>query len=675
MAYPRTTVEVDNSGWTSLPSASKVTFSARLNEPGDCSMSVPLARTTDVPLVVLNRRALVKVDGAARHAGRIKPQSREIITKAGASRWFTFNAPGMLSEWGDATVLPPFGPDVTPSTSQRVFNWACPEIDDATWGTDWTDVAAITGIDGRPWANPDALSRRIWAASGDKVYARRRLSVTAGRIYPFFTASSGWHRQWVGGVAPVEGEKSPMPSDEFSRRSVPKFSATGDVVFGIESERLDGSTTPWLNGVVYELTSVVSGELTTSTFLSHTGLIPSTPDHDPWKVSTTPTGPTPGRIIRALLEEAQALSLLTGWTLDFDDDVDSNGNAWDAVTEVVLDVGMTLLDALTRMAETEIDVAAPSDGTRVLSAYRWRERGDFHTSPATPPKLCGERFGTVSGRNGNIVELSHEFQDAPPTKLHVVWERGSFITGTGSVMRSVAVPAKSKEGAQAIADRIIDGGDGDAVAQSVVVAVQPRNSDDTPFTHFDIGDAVACPDETGTLQSYRVQAITVETTNAAAPRYSLELSTPLAESAQRAARWLHRLDPSGLNGLTAASSTPTDLGSGITAGRLSQIRTVAFNLTGLVEVSESDPWPAQQRVRMYAFSSTLTTAGTTDTVIAIKRNGTSVHTVTFPATYTEHDGFMGGIYLVKGDVLTAAVTTAGTDAEGLVIECFATEAI
>ena len=36
---------------------------------------------------------------------------------------------------------------------------------------------------------------------------------------------------------------------------------------------------------------------------------------------------------------------------------------------------------------------------------------------------------------------------------------------------------------------------------------------------------------------------------------------------------------------------------------------------------------------------------------------------------------MGDIYLTKGDVLTLEGTVAGTGADGLVFECFATEAV
>lgn len=671
---PRITSDVDASGWTDVDSATGRTWSTRLNEPGEGELKVPVADATSAAKIVLNRPARFSIDGTPRFAGRIKPQHRDIITRGGSPRWLEAKVPGILSEWADAPVLAAFGPAVAPTSSTRTFNWACNEIDDSTWGSGWDTVAAVIGSDGRPWTFPDPVALRIWKTGATTLYARRRLSVTAGDITPIYGATAGPAQYWVGGIKVMDGETAPMPSDEFARRVAPQWASTGDAVYGITSTELDGEA--WIAAAIYGITDILTDEINTSTFLSHTGLVAGPLTPDPWKVSATPVGPTPGRIIRALLVEAQALGLLTGWTLDFDDDDDSNGNAWDTVTEISFAVGSTLLEALMHLAELEIDFSAPVDGTRVLSAYRWRERGTFHTSPGTRPKLSGERYGTISGRLGNISELSHEYQDAPPTRLHVRWAEGTFFLGSGNVMRSVDLSRYSSvEAATAAAQRIIDGGDSDAVGTSVVVAVQPRNGDDQPFVHYDIGDAVDCPDETGGIQTYRCVGITVESTSSANPRYAVELAEPLSEVSSRAWRWLNRVQPGGMGGLVEASSSTGDLISGVITGKLSEIRTIAFNLSGDVVVSESDPWPAGQRVRMYRFSAALTTAGSTDTVIEIRRNGTAVHTITFPSTYTEHDGFMGGIYLVKGDVLTAAVTTAGTGAEGLVVECFATEAI
>lgn len=670
------TFEVDDAGFTSVSSATSLTFSTRLNEAGEARVSVPASQSTDATRVMTsNRRGLVKVGGTSRFAGRAKPQTRNFITRDGAARWVEASYPGIVSEWADATVLEPFGPATVPTASTRVFNWASNEIDDDTWGSAFTIVAGVIGIDGRPWAFPDPLASRIWTASGSdlRVYCRRRLSVTAGTVTPFFTASRGWHRQWIGGVAVLEGEQPPMPSDEFARRSVPRWAASGTGVFAVESEKLF-SDTPWLSAAVYGLASATTGELNTSTFLSHTGLTPGPGPQDPWKISATPTGPTPGRIIRALLEEAQAQGLLTEWTLNFSDSVDSAGNVWDPVVEVSFPVGLDLYSALVQLAETDIDFAAPEDGSRVLSAWRWRERGGFH-SGGYETTLSGERFGTASGRVGNLAELDFVYQEAAPTKLHVRWERGSFITGSGSVMRSVQLQSSTLAAAEADAAAIIAGGDSEAVGTSVVASVVPRNGDDVPLVDFGIGDGVRCPDETGTLTTYRCVGVTVEAARNAEARYVVELSSPLAERASNAARWLARVQPGGLGGISPVSGTASDLGSGIPSGVLSEIHAVTANMPGAVVLDTSDPWPASQRVRLYRFATALATAGSTSTMVKVAVNGADVHTVVIPASYTEHDGFMGDIYLTKGDVLTLEVTAAGTGAEGLVVECFATEAI
>lgn len=79
--------------------------------------------------------------------------------------------------------------------------------------------------------------------------------------------------------------------------------------------------------------------------------------------------PTPGRILRALLEEAQARGALTGWTLSCTDAADSAGQAWPVNQAFTFRVGQNLADVLRQMADTSIEYRAQPAGLR-LDVYR-----------------------------------------------------------------------------------------------------------------------------------------------------------------------------------------------------------------------------------------------------------------------------------------------------------------
>jgi len=58
------------------------------------------------------------------------------------------------------------------------------------------------------------------------------------------------------------------------------------------------------------------------------------------------------------LDEAQARGELTGWTLDFDDTIDTDGNTWQVVPEFSCRVGDSLYQVLDKLSGSWIDVAA-----------------------------------------------------------------------------------------------------------------------------------------------------------------------------------------------------------------------------------------------------------------------------------------------------------------------------
>jgi LysM domain len=89
----------------------------------------------------------------------------------------------------------------------------------------------------------------------------------------------------------------------------------------------------------------------------------------------SPPGMTVGRVVRVLLEEAQRRGALEGVTLDFTDEVDSDGKSWDPVSDIVTKVGTDYLTFLAKeLAETYADFWM-HPAQRRLSAWRKGTRG------------------------------------------------------------------------------------------------------------------------------------------------------------------------------------------------------------------------------------------------------------------------------------------------------------
>lgn len=81
-------------------------------------------------------------------------------------------------------------------------------------------------------------------------------------------------------------------------------------------------------------------------------------------------GMTPGRFIRVLLEESQRRGGMVPWTLAFNDNVDSNGVAWDVVEDFSTKVGTDYMTVLAKeIVPTYVDLYAPPSAFS-LYAYR-----------------------------------------------------------------------------------------------------------------------------------------------------------------------------------------------------------------------------------------------------------------------------------------------------------------
>ena len=321
------------------------------------------------------------------------------------------------------------------------------------------------------------------------------------------------------------------PPDEFARRSVPRWAASGTAVFAVESEKLL-SDTPWPPQRSWagfrDDRRVGTPRRSSLTRGSPSALVRRTrgrsphPDRADTGSDHPSTRRSPGAkpSPRTLNQRQRRFRRQTR----------------DPCRRGVVPVGSDLYSALVQLAETDIDFAAPDDGTSALHG------GGANVADSTPggyaTTLSGERFRTASVR----------------------WETSLSSTGTRRRRRRSCTSA----GVGEFHHRV---GVGDALVQlqsSTLAAAEAGRRGDhrrgdlrrsgRRWSHPSSAQrATTCPSSTsgsvtasaaltraGTLTTYRCVGVTVEAAGNAEARYVVELSSPLAERAANAARWLAR---------------------------------------------------------------------------------------------------------------------------------------
>lgn len=677
---PRLTVDLrdeDNDVAIVSPlTATEIEVTERLNQAAGGRFRLPIAVPADIAEVIDGRVARFLVDGSPVAAGIVKRSTQDALTASGAARYLSVEAPGVVAEWADAPVVPPPNTDRFGSITQRIFDWSCPEVDDTV--APWTNAttAGPVRVDRMPRAFPSASALRVWSGSASKLYVRITRTDNADKIHATYFSGSGIIRQRIQGVPIQTCGSATDPADRSTWRAVPKTNVDVPVVWGWEVDSA-GADDPYFGAVGWKWDGGVGGTLEDAIDWE-TGSVTV-------RVSTVAQGPTPGRIIRALLDDAQAAGFLAGWSLDFDDDEDSAGNPWPHVSEVVLTVGDSCLSALERLAEAWIDFAVDPT-TKTLSAWRWRERGNFHTSPGSRPVLWGARWGSGSG-TPNIAELTYERAPEVPEAIFVRSRIQQRIVGTGNKaayldLFSVLDDAAAEQVAQAKIDDGIERG-----GTTVVAQVQPTGDGDVPWVDFGVGDAVDAPDRDGVMTTYRCVGITARGTEGGSLRYTVELGAPLYERASSARRWLQTADPGMLGGqaVSAGGTNPgveesNYLGAGIPTGRLEERIIGPYDqISTLVETGFSKPWPMTQPTRIYRWVATLTYdddnpgPSTSDTIIRVWRDGVHV------ASFTLDDGagelFEGDMYVRCGgaEIVQVEVYQAGAGAANLAVSLYGTD--
>lgn len=385
-------------------------------------------------------------------------------------------------------------------------------------------------------------------------------------------------------------------------------------------------------------------------------------DHT-WRAmyATSLPGFTYGQVLRILFEEA---GLDSDWTLGFTDTLDSDGNLWPVQTEITVTVGRTLLEVLREMGDTDIDwQVAP--GSLTLRAWSRGGRGSTRsvtlqqtTSPGTSDFLALSHTGKRTRLNKALVRYAGghtEKTDSGSVGSHGV--RGGYL-------ELGAVQSASK--AQAVADALMD--NRDQPAYSTAATLHPRGDGTTPYRAFEVGDFVTCPDETDTPALMRVMSIALTEDDEGVLDWPVQFRDQQLELEERHQVWLRRMADGALLGGARVSSragTPPAAEVEVTGLRVAEF---SYDNSALT-VSSSPKRAAEVSGNIVEVQGTLTTAGSTSTVVAVALNGSTIATLTFAAGVDETETAVS-VLPVKANVdkLQVSITTAGTGAEGLDVQ-------
>lgn len=95
--------------------------------------------------------------------------------------------------------------------------------------------------------------------------------------------------------------------------------------------------------------------------------------------------------------------------------------------------------------------------------------------------------------------------------------------------------------------------------------------------------------------------------------------------------------------------------------------TAKWSLPGPLSTSESGYEMAPRGGRLLRVWGTLGTPGNSNTVVALRKNGSTFGTLTFPPLATFAEAFTSVEFSPRGDLASVAITSVGTNATGLAV--------
>lgn len=381
-----------------------------LNDASLTTLRIPVMATDDRAACTRDRLCRIKINEVPVHTFSIGPRTQDsIATNRSAGEVLTVSGSSYLAhQWSQVRIDTPFASG-QPRIDTLNWDWGHETLDNVGY-TD-SDVTPV-GNDGATYGGglpivaplgwPDPFSLRYTFTN--RAVFRHTFTVSTPQLLWVGAASSFGFSLRLNGYEIQAGATAPDRSDDKLRRKIIPVEP-GTYTVGIEGIA-EGGGAGWVSVAAYLLDSL-DDELNTTSFIFHTGLIPSTLTQYRWFYLDNPSfyiGMTEHQIVAHELNRVQARGALTGWAISSDDYNDSNEVAWDRSIQYTLPAYSTMWDLLVMLAVNGIDFH-PTPHLKILNLYRWRERGTFHTSPGAPPIWAR---GDYVGADGFLQTLTHK---------------------------------------------------------------------------------------------------------------------------------------------------------------------------------------------------------------------------------------------------------------------------
>lgn len=603
---------------------------------------------------------------AMRYSGRSTAILLDDVIVYPSKGTFDVTSPPELS--GLTVVAKPTSPD-------RYIGWMEPEFDDSGWSSA-TVALALTG-DFRPKGQPDLDASWIW-----------------------FEAPSGGEHP-VGDVCLFRRSFTTVRSDVFAVKII--YAALEDVEFyfdGILINKTDPARETDVGQWAREAVVEINGDLphTIAFKVQHlregmAGLTYTVYEHNTDTVlarsgtstkvldAATEPGVTPGYVMGRLITEGQARD----WDADFASsfnatDCSRPDEEWAAITGAFeLRVGDSLLDVLNQLAEGWVEwTVEPGTSTYVGKLLAmWNAEGVDAPGGAAPGR--GTASGVTFEEGVNCTKFHRTRRRARKNHVLIEWGDGQLDGGipaseaTHGRLESFLSLSNVRNGPSAIRTAVATLTPLADVAESVVVEIQPTETDDVPYLDFGMGDTISVS-TTALTQDYRVVAISCQEDENGYLTWFPELATATEIYQQKQQRWLRRTANGTLDGQSRSATPSSD--HILSSGKV-DVREEPFGTAGADEVLDGDiatRWRVRGEnfllYRLDAEANVAGVSGSTSIELTIDATG-SGETVTMTSGTDEASHDINPPILVTNDQYVNVECTAAGGHAGVNVTVFA----
>lgn len=657
-------------------------FTHEKNDYGSARLNIQLSDATAAAAALPGRIVKFK-RGSGYHAFVLGPrQIRRVQRGEESEHVLAFEAaPGVLSVLNDGRVQPTNGVGWQPWERRRRWDWTNPELDTSGWGNAvelWrqgavanlsaSDFIEVVRDQGRfaytpPEGYHDANSMWVWSSNylgspgsggsgtlhmtpGESFF-HREITLTDDTYCLFQAGCDDFFELAIDGVVLITTADAPEEAWSRAREWKGMLSA-GTHTIRIRAQNYARLFTNGnIAGLVAALYEIAPATETIVSTIVRTD--------DTWKCLDYPADPpgfTVGDVLLIHLAELQALGFLTDVDPTFTGLVDTDGNAWPLVSDIVTTVGDPFGEATRQICVDHADVRMNHN----LTFDAW------------VPGQAGSASGVTYAIGTNIESLEFDGDTPEVSSLLVLHEEGFALLGDSSAHRQEYLDLSGSAASEALVTGAAHLDDLQNERWAATIRVEPQGSD-RPLDDVNVFDTATVPNPTGTTSTVECVAISWgeddQANEVLEPVFGDVILTPEERSAQlqRAAavgQLAGRVPlppPIGQGG--AAATTPQGAGGG-TFTPVARTFEFPFHRDATVVDVTSDAWPVGAARTVFEFAVHIGAAQAGDVDVVLELSGTPVATVTIAAGDTYHlDGGLSIPLAKDTDRLTVSCVDTG----------------